>query len=128
MIVSPNDSSLKKRKWYFITLLLELLILFCFFGISFLIIAYHRIVGAILFFSGAFLVQKLLNCIENNIGISCCLQNPNRHNLVGPGIIYPPWMKKRLKAEEQTKPIKHTKRKPKIKKRNTVCANLRRHR
>ena len=82
MIVSHNDSLKKKIKWYLITLLLDLLIVLFFWGLPFVLIYHNVILGLVAFLMGVFFSRKFISSIENYIGIACCLQNLNKHNLI----------------------------------------------
>ena len=97
MIVSEKDSTWKKIKWYIVCSTGSIIILVLLGGVlPFLVIEYcNRIVGGILFLPCFWGAGKLCDMLENYIGISCSLQNPNRHNLVRvfPDEWTPPWMR-----------------------------------
>ena len=116
MLVSPNDSFKKKAIWSLITFLLETLIILIFWVLPFIMMRYNKLCGIISFLAGVFLSQKLINCIENHIGMFCSLQNPNRHNLIRLDLfVHPPECK-----SQSCKRIKKSKSQPckrKIKKR-----------
>ena len=96
-VVTDKDPLSKKVKWYLIAFFSTLGILILLGGVlPFLVIKYcNRIIGGILFLPCFWGAGKLCDMLENYIGISCSLQNPNRHNLVR---VFPdewtlPWMR-----------------------------------
>ena len=97
MIVSEKDSTWRKVKWYIVSLAGSIAILLLVgAALPFLIMIYcNRIIGGILFLPCFWLAIKLCFRLEIYIGISCSLQNPNRHNLVRvfPDVWNPPWMR-----------------------------------
>ena len=97
MILSEKDSTWKKIKWYIVCFTSSIIILVLLGGVlPFLVIKYcNTIIGGILFLPCFWGAGKLCSMLENYIGISCSLQNPNRHNLVR---VFPdewtlPWMR-----------------------------------
>ena len=104
MIVSEKDTLSKKVKWYLITFFCEGAILILLGGVLPLwgIASYNKILGGILFFPSFLLAGKLCFMLENRIGIACCLQNPNRKNLVQLPTLYPTWMRS-VNGEKQKK-------------------------
>ena len=103
MIVSENDSLKKKLKWWLISVIAEVLIILLFWGVPFGIMFYNVWLGAILFIAGVFSSRRLINYLENRIGIFCSLQNPNRYNLVQVDFPYPFWFKKAAQTDQKTK-------------------------
>ena len=104
MVVSEKDTLSKKIKWYLITFFCKGAILILLGGVLPLggIASHNKILGGILFFPCFLLAGKLCFMLENRIGIACCLQNPNRKNLVQLPTLYPPWIKS-VKEKEQKK-------------------------
>ena len=104
MIVSEKDTLSKKVKWYLITSFCEGAILIFLGGLLPLwgIASLNKILGGIVFFPCFLLAGKLCFMLENRIGIACCMQNPNRKNLVQLPTWYPPWMRS-VNGEKQKK-------------------------
>ena len=84
MIVSEKDSTWTKIKWYIVCFTGSIIILVLLGGVlPFLVIKYcNTIIGGILFLPCFWGAGELCSMLENYIGISCSMQNPNRHNLV----------------------------------------------
>ncbi len=111
MIVSKKDSVKIILKWRLFTIFKEMLIILFFWGIPFWLIYYNELLGMILFFCGVFMARKLINYIENYIGVYCSMQNPNKNQLVQIDVPYPPWikcavLKKIQKKKRKSKSVK----------------------
>jgi len=100
MIVSEKDSFKRKIKWYLITLIIEDFVLLLWLAPPFLIF-HNEILAFIWFLCGGFGTYKLIIYIENYIGVSCCMQNPNRYRLVRFELPYHPWIKCQETNEER---------------------------
>ena len=100
-LVKNTDPLGKKLKWWFIAFLFDTLILFIFVGGSLIAFFYCRhFIFLVFFIISFFLSGKIIFTMENYIGVQCCLQNPNRFNLVQIEIKIPfPWLKSQKRPE-----------------------------
>ncbi len=109
MIVKDTDSARRKWKYWFLTVFLSFLTFVACLFPAWLLLCYlpmgtGRILGAVLILAMIYVAGKIVCAIENHIGISVILQNPNRDKLVKwPPDWYPPWMKKAKRLDESSR-------------------------
>ena len=81
--VEAGDPFRKIFKWWLFTFASQLMVFLIVWGTSAVILHYYRnFFAVLLFFAAFFLSVRLSYAIENQIGVQCSLQNPNRNNLV----------------------------------------------
>ena len=106
-LVKDTDPLRKQLKWWFITFLFDTLIILSLVGGSLIAFFYCRhFIFLIFFIISFFLSGKIIFTIENYIGVQCCLQNPNRFNLIQIKIKIPfPWLKSQKRLENDKSDI-----------------------
>ena len=106
-LVKDTDPLRKQLKWWFITFLFDTLIILSLLGGSLIAFFYCKhFIFFIFFIISFFLSGKIIFAIEDYIGVQCCLQNPNRFNLIQIEIKMPfPWLKSQKGPENEKSDI-----------------------